>query len=512
MNTLIPASLLVFPATLMLLLILPSFFLNRHRRIVRQVVTLLTGLQFIVSVAGLAALASGVLPAVKMTLVYYDGISALMFTLISFVGWIVSRYSIRYLDGELAQGRYYRWMGVTIGAVSLMVLSGNLLVFVCFWVMTSLALHQLLTHYHERPAAQRAAWNKFTVSRVGDAALVGAIAALYQQFGALNFETLLADAGANAANPATLALAAFLLVLGAATKSAQFPFHSWLPQTMETPTPVSALMHAGVVNAGGFLIIRMSPIVAESPTVLAMLAVIGGVTACFGAVIMLTQSSVKRALAYSTIAQMGFMMLQCGIGAYTAAMLHIVAHSLYKAHAFLASGSVLQEKSAMEGAVDSTLPVSWRHILGSAGLVFAMLGFVFYSLGIDPLHKPGGMMLAAILGVAMTQWFVQAMRTGSYFLMGRTLMAIGGLFTAYAAAYLATDFLVAPTLPEIDFGGWQLANTILVVSGFLAMFGLHLSLARSVKPQWLNRLQIHASNGFYFEAIVRRVFGSLLTA
>ena len=150
-----------------------------------------------------------------------------------------------------------------------------------------------------------------------------------------------ADAIHNLPTAAWHELIGILFVLGAMTKSAQFPFHSWLPDTMETPTPVSALMHAGVINAGGFLVIRLSPLVSLSPIALDLLALIGALTAMLGAVVMLTQTSIKRSLAYSTIAQMGFMMLQCGLGAFSAALLHIVAHSAYKAHAFLSSGSVL---------------------------------------------------------------------------------------------------------------------------------------------------------------------------
>ena len=243
------------------------------------------------------------------------------------------------------QGQYFAWTGFTIGAVSLMVISGNLLMFVVCWVMTSLGLHQLLLHYGHRPAAQRAAWTKFTISRIGDAALLAAIVVIYSEFKTLHFAELFAAVGSSpdAATAAT-SVAGFLLIVGAITKSAQFPFHTWLPQTMETPTPVSALMHAGIVNAGGYLIIRTSPMVSLTPWALSLLAVIGGVTACFAAVVMLTQTSVKKSLAYSTIAQMGFMMLQCGLGAFSAAMLHIVAHSLYKAYAFLSSGNVIEEQ------------------------------------------------------------------------------------------------------------------------------------------------------------------------
>ena len=169
------------------------------------------------------------------------------------------------------------------------------------------------------------------------------MALLWQAFGGLDYATLFdgAKALAGDAIPAGVSLAAFLFVGAALLKSAQFPLHGWLTEVMETPTPVSALLHAGVINAGGFLLLRFSDILVLTAPALDTLAIVGGFTALFGSVVMLTQSSIKVSLAWSTVAQMGFMMLQCGLGAWSAALLHIVAHSLYKAHAFLSSGSVI---------------------------------------------------------------------------------------------------------------------------------------------------------------------------
>ena len=179
---------------------------------------------------------------------------------------------------------------------------------------------------------------------------------------------------------------------------------------METPTPVSALMHAGIVNAGGYLIIRTSPLVSQSPAALGMLAIIGAVTACFAAVIMLTQTSVKRALAYSTIAQMGFMMLQCGLGAFSAAMLHILAHSLYKAHAFLGSGGVIAQRAATSG-VRKPLRVQdarWMLLAVAAGITVVSYGLATFCLGIGPTTKPGGFLLGFVICLALASWLWQA--------------------------------------------------------------------------------------------------------
>ena len=310
---------------------------------------------------------------------YYDGYTALMLLMVSFVGWVICRYSVRYLDGQQDQQRYFRWVGFTLGAVSLMVLAGNLLLFFACWVLTSFGLHHLLTYYADRPAARRAAWTKFCISRIGDVAILGAIVLTYLQFRTFEFPELYAAIGAGLEDGslpnASVAWAGWLLMLGAITKSAQVPFHSWLPLTMETPTPVSALMHAGVVNAGGYLMIRGGLLVSLAPGALLTLAILGTTTACFASLIMLTENSVKRSLAYSTIAQMGFMMLQCGLAAYPAAMLHILAHSLYKAHAFLSSGGVLAQRGATSGVrrKDSRTALVW---VGPAAAFIAALAFI----------------------------------------------------------------------------------------------------------------------------------------
>jgi NAD(P)H-quinone oxidoreductase subunit 5 len=179
-----------------------------------------------------------------------------------------------------------------------------------------------------------------------------AVVVLLGQYGTGDIATILNAASATAAPGATW-VAAFL-ALAAILKSAQFPTHGWLTEVMETPTPVSALLHAGVINAGGFLLIRFADVMLLSPGVLAVLVMLGGFTALFGGLVMLTQSAVKTSLAWSTVAQMGFMILQCGLALFPLALLHIVAHSLYKAHAFLASGQ------AVDGVASIRRPGPWR--------------------------------------------------------------------------------------------------------------------------------------------------------
>lgn len=516
--------LLILPGTILVgTICVPNSWANDHVLGFRRVITYLTGIQACVAACYIIANVSGWLPTIhwgmygaataplRVATVYYDGIAGLMFALVSFVGWVVSCYSVRYLDGEATQGRYFRWTAFTIGSVSLMIVSGNFLVFFGTWIMTSLGLHQLLLHYPHRPAAKRAAWTKFTCSRLGDAALIAVIPIIYNEFKSLDFvEVFEAARTLTIATPGMQA-AGFLLVAGAVTKSAQFPFHTWLPQTMETPTPVSALMHAGIVNAGGYLVIRTSPLVALAPWALTALAIIGGFTACFAALVMLTQTSVKKTLAYSTIAQMGFMLLQCGLGAYSSAMLHILAHSLYKAHAFLSSGSVIAEQATTAGIWEARNRILAPTRLALAGTsIIAFLYVCLALLGIDPAVKPGALVLGGVLTLALTYWVGQVMGSVRLTLWLRALATAYALCAIYAASYFGVEQTISASLPAAVAPSQIWVVSALVLLGFLAIFAVHVALITERGQAALSRWYVHAANGFYFESAFRRVFEPLV--
>jgi len=532
------ASMLVLPALLLaLLVLLPPRWANRHVVAFRRLVTLAAAFQFLTAIAGfsfyLIQWFSGGQRVAAQTLVsfpddfplsicvYYDGVTSLMFLLVSFVGWIICGYSERYLDGEANQGRYFRWTAFTLGSVAMMVISGNLVMFVVSWVMTSLGLHKLLLHYSNRPAAQRAAWTKFTISRIGDASLVASMVLIYAEFQTLQFNELFIaissqlgslDTG-SIASP-RLMVAGWLLILGAVTKSAQFPFHTWLPQTMETPTPVSALMHAGIVNAGGYLIIRTSPIVTLAPGALTVLAIVGAFTACFAACVMITQSNIKKSLAYSTIAQMGFMMLQCGLGAFSAAMLHILAHSLYKAHAFLSSGSVIEHRPATEGITPSQTSIANLVCASIAAATVATASFALacFTTGLHPAAKPGGFLLGLIICLALTDWLTQVILRHGWSNIVTSVSVTAALSFGYTICFTVVDKIVAPGLPTsiAILSPWLIATVVLL--GFASLFVLQAILRTSQPPRWVQTLYVHASNGFYLDAVVRRVFGSLVSS
>ncbi len=270
-----------------------------------------------------------------------DALAWIMLGLVTFIGAIIHRYSDRYLDGQAAKGRYAGWLLATITAVSMLVLAGDLRVLALAWTLSSLCLHQLLTFFAERRPSQLAAHKKFLLSRVADVAIYAGVFSIGGALGTYEIHALGGRLDALGAAPVGVEVGAFLLVAGVILRSAQLPFHGWLIQVMEAPTPVSALLHAGVVNMGGFVMIRLADLMGPLAGPQTLLVVFGAATAVLAALVMATCASVKVSLAWSTVAQMGFMLLECGLGAYGLALVHLVAHSLYKANAFLSSGSVV---------------------------------------------------------------------------------------------------------------------------------------------------------------------------
>lgn len=510
-----PEILMLVSVAQILLVAVPLAITQRHCALFRNLATRLAGGQCLLAIGTSVSLMlrgsdSAVFAIAESLSFQCNGTSMLMFTLVSFIGWITCRYSVRYLDGETMQGRYFKWMSFTLGSVGAMVLSADLGTFCLLWCLTSFGLHNLLLHYEERAAARRAAWTKFIVSRLGDAALLSAVCLYYPLVNSLHFAELAAAAAdaATAGNPA-FQVATCLLAIGILAKSAQMPFHTWLPLTMETPTPVSALMHAGIVNAGGYLLVRSSPLLTSSIAAQSLVIAVGTLTACLASIIMLTQTSIKKKLAYSTIAQMGFMLMQCGLGAYSAAMLHIVAHSLYKAYAFLTSGSVMTQRAATQAALPSVRPLPWLGtvtiLLGVMATAWAML----WSVGQNPIAKPGGWLLVALLSSAITFWLAQTMATGKLSLIVRASLVTLVLIGSYAIGFALVDEMVAGqrTAPQsLPISSWSAVQSLLVLAAFLGLFIFQLAIQSPSTANRLRAWQIHAANGFYLESWLRRRF------
>lgn len=445
---------------------------------------------------------------------YCDALTAVMLTLVSFVGAVVIAYSRNYLVGDPGQGRFMKWLCLTLAAVLTLILSGNLLQFALAWIATSLCLHQLLVFYRERPGAQLAARKKFVASRVGDLCLVGAMLLAYRAFGSLEFATIFAAADharAGGGQPAALHGITALLAISALLKSAQFPFHGWLPEVMETPTPVSALLHAGIINAGGFLVVRLSPVISLSTPTLDLLALAGGFTALFGSAVMLTQTSVKVSLAWSTVAQMGFMLLECGLGAFSAAVLHIVAHSLYKAHAFLSSGSAVDLARASWVPSAEVAPRPARLVLAAVGAV-GITWVVSLAFGASLTAAPGVFTLGAILAMGLAHLLASSVEARPAApVIGRGVALALAVAVAYFALQLGAERLLAGALPPNQAlrGPFDLAIVGLVLVSFGTVTVLQGLLPyRTASPRW-QALYVHLFNALYVNAVANHAVAKL---
>jgi len=316
-----------------------------------------------------------------------DVVGMAVLTLVSFVGWVVIRYSERYLSGDPYERRYVGRLLATIAAVAVVVVANHLIVLMLAWTATSLAMHGLLTFFGDRPAAVAAAHKKFMLARGADLAMLGAVVAFSTTFGTLRIDQIVMKTSVATTVPIGARIAVALVALAALLKCAQLPFHGWLIQVMEAPTPVSALLHAGVVNLGGFVLLRFAPVVDRAIETRVVLVVVGTTTAVIAALVMTTRISIKVSLAWSTCAQMGFMIMQCGLGIWEMALLHLLAHSLYKAHAFLSAGGVVRQTQRRQLAPRIVAPTVTSMVIASAAAIAGTLaaGVVW---GLLPFAEP----------------------------------------------------------------------------------------------------------------------------
>lgn len=377
-----------------------------------------------------------------------DAVGTTVLLLVCFIGWVITRYSQTYMGGDAGQARYTRWLMATLAAVTVVVITNNLAVLAFAWLATSLALHQLLTFFSNRPAALIAAHKKFLASRLGDVCLFSGVAMIGASLGSLEIDQLIAKAQVLDAFPVMLQAAVLSIVISALLKCAQLPVHGWLIQVMEAPTPVSALLHAGIVNLGGFLLIRLSPLVSDVGGAQTLLVVVGSVTAAVAALVMMTRISVKVMLAWSTCAQMGFMLMQCGLGAYDLALLHLVAHSLYKAHAFLAAGGAVEQarlKAMSPPQAETTLSMS---AVGAAGgLVMVAAAGLLWGAQFDQF--PALWAMAAIVSLALTPLLTaQALRLGGLWPLALLAGAFGVAFAYFGLHHVFALWVDLPKTAE----------------------------------------------------------------
>ena len=323
-----------------------------------------------------------------------DRLTVVMLLLVTTVSSLVHVYTIGYMAGDPGYARFFSYIALFTFSMLMLVMADNLLQLFVFWEAVGLCSYLLIGHWYERGSACSAATKAFVVNRVGDFGFMLGLLLVWVSYGTLEYSEVYARAHESAGatlhvlggDVSVVTLICLLLFTGAIGKSAQVPLHVWLPDAMEGPTPISALIHAAtMVTAGVFMVARLAPLYNLSPAAMTVVAIVGGLTMVLGATIALTQTDIKRVVAYSTMSQLGYMVMACGLGAYASGMYHLLTHGAFKALLFLGCGSVIialhheQDMRKMGGLKDK-LPVTyWTFVVGSLALAGFPLTAGFFS-------------------------------------------------------------------------------------------------------------------------------------
>jgi len=438
-----------------------------------------------------------------------DQLTVLMLLIVTGVGFLIHVYSVGYMAHEDGYWRYFSYLNLFLFFMTVLVLAENYLLMFVGWEGVGLASYLLIGFYFERKSAADAGKKAFVVNRIGDFGFLLGMFLLLSQFGSLSFTQIGVSLAANPAMQGGILTAiALCLVLGACGKSAQIPLYVWLPDAMEGPTPVSALIHAAtMVTAGVYMISRTHFLFDRSPYALAVVALIGAATAFFAATIALVQTDIKRVLAYSTISQLGYMFLGCGVAAYSAAVFHLMTHAFFKALLFLAAGSVIhglngEQDMRKMGGLWKKLPVTfWTMTAG----VFAIAGFfpfagffskdaiLYEAFQHGALGK--GLYVVGLVTALLTSFYMFRLWYLTFFGESRAtdhehhphespwsmltplvilaLLSIGGGWVGIErfGAYLA-PVVGSVTDPALEAGGKSLDLTLSVIAVVVALLGL----------------------------------------
>ena len=354
-----------------------------------------------------------------------DGLSAMMMCVVTFVSLMVHVYTIGYMEEDEGYNRFFGYISLFTFAMLMLVMSNNMLQLFFGWEAVGLVSYLLIGFYYNKPSATHANMKAFLVNRVGDFGFILGIGLIAAYAGTLNYGEAFAkgDELAKLTLPGTswmlITVICICLFIGAMGKSAQFPLHVWLPDSMEGPTPISALIHAAtMVTAGIFMVARMSPLFELSDTALSFIMVIGGITALFMGFLGIIQNDIKRVVAYSTLSQLGYMTVALGASAYSVAVFHLMTHAFFKALLFLAAGSVIMgmhhnQDIRWMGNVRKYMPITWlTFLLGSLALIGTPLLSGFYSKDsiIEAVHAStlagaGFAYFAVLAGVFITAFY-----------------------------------------------------------------------------------------------------------
>ena len=548
---------------------------NRFAAVSHRIGIPAVGLSFGFSVAALVSVSSGGPISISLYRlievgslvvdlnVYVDQLTVLLLLLVTGVSFVVHVYSSRYMIGDPHYRRFFALTTLFTFAMVTLVMSNNLLMTFMVWEIMGICSYLLISH-GARKAAGMAATKAFLTNAVADIGFGFGVVLTFATYGTLDIQQILAAAPSISGQSINLlgwlgselmietnTLLTLLLFAGAVGKSAQVPLHVWLPFAMEAPTPVSALIHAAtMVNAGPFLLVRLSPLFILAPTTMVVVAVVGGTTALYGALVSLTQTDIKKLLAYSTISQIGFMIFTCGVGAFVAAISHLLAHGFLKGFLFLSTGNALRavashshgESHAVYGspALRLSSPLSlgalllacipplvlfagpyerlWTaHDLPSARVAFWVIGLatVFFTAvyvfrGVVSLFQQQFAVRDAETRALVT---IQPRMLSVAYVPGLLLAGVGGgailmLLWSWLAGFLTpalrvSRFASADTLQAGVLSPWLLAPLTVSVGGWFVGYLLHSrsGLATLKRPDWMKTLYVALLNKLYFDEI-----------
>jgi len=478
---------------------------------------------------------------------YLDRLSAVMLAHIAAISILIHLFSTRYMQEERGYARFHSLLAFTSFVLFGMVSSANLLALFAFWQLLSWLL-PLLSYNYEHPPTVRGAFRTFVMQRFGDIAFLAGIILAYRFYGTLELQQLFIRA---AEAPTAVSLwpggfeikastaVATLIFVGAMSKSAQFPFHMWLPDSLYAPTPVTAFLHAGIINAGGFLLTRLAPLYALSPATLHTVFAIGMLTAILGSSMMLVQNDIKKTLGYSTIGQMGFMIMECGLGAYGLAIFHLIAHGLFKGSIFLNCGYVIHaarqepRQPRRQAPAEATEFSSLAWATGFATTLILPLIIVLGAHGIlnIPLRDSQGTTIFLFFGWAtssqailtlyrlraVASWKVAISMLAVLFIVVITYLFAAENFTHFlfpAPGEVARHFR-AGALPVALFDLLVTAFALVIIGGWILIYAA--SHGRIIHiPRWARTLQLNLYllliNRLYLDALSTRLRAPITNA
>ena len=422
---------------------------------------------------------------------YVDQLTVLLLLLVTGVSSVVHVYASRYMIGDPRYNRFFAVIALFTFSMIMLVMSNNLLMLYMFWEIMGICSYLLISHWGERKSSGQAATKAFLVNSVADVGLGFAVILTFSIFGTLDIQTILAEAQSIQGNTINLfgwlgldvsihvlTLITLFLFLGAMGKSAQVPLHVWLPFAMEAPTPVSALIHAAtMVNAGPFLLVRMSPLVIFSPPAMTVIAMVGAITALYAAVVSMTQVDIKRMLAFSTIGQIGFMIMTCGVGAFAVSIFHMLAHGCLKGFLFLSTGNALRSVGSHGHESSSfsrhgALPHSMWPFVSGAVLLACLPPFLIFSGSYEQLW-----ISQHVASAQWTFWFIGFLTvffTAMYIIRGVLLLFYQPLATGHGDGMggraMRPRFYSPLHLPWILLGIGIVGGLLLVLWGWFVEF------------------------------------------